>query len=118
MPTLQVINIGSSPNDGTGDTLRAAMAKVNANDGNLWTQAFTTLPASIATSGLDGIDALTAITGPDLDSANDELVIYDKSALTSKKITRDEFFNKAVTITSPTLVTPALGTPASGTLTN
>lgn len=118
MPTLQVINIGSSPNDGTGDTLRAAMAKVNANDGNLWTQAFTTLPASIATSGLDGIDGLTAITGPNLDSANDELVIYDKSALTSKKITRDEFFNKAVTITSPTLVTPALGTPASGTLTN
>ena len=118
MPTLQVINIGSSPNDGTGDTLRAAMAKVNANDSNLWTQAFTTLPASIATSGLDGIDGLTAITGPNLDSAADELVIYDKSALTSKKITRDEFFNKAVTITSPTLVTPALGTPASGTLTN
>lgn len=118
MPTLQVINIGSSPNDGTGDTLRAAMAKVNANDGNLWTQAFTTLPASISSSGLNGIDGLTAITGPNLDSAADELVIYDKSALTSKKITRDEFFNKAVTITSPTLVTPALGTPASGTLTN
>ena len=33
----QVINVGTSPNDNTGDTLRAAMIKVNANDAELYT---------------------------------------------------------------------------------
>lgn len=31
MAAQQTINVGSSPNDGTGDTLRAAMQKANAN---------------------------------------------------------------------------------------
>lgn len=32
------INVGSSANDGTGDTLRAAFQKVNANEDDLQTQ--------------------------------------------------------------------------------
>lgn len=32
------INVGSSANDGTGDTLRAAFQKVNANEADLQSQ--------------------------------------------------------------------------------
>ena len=43
MATLQVINIGSSPNDGSGDPLRTAFSKVNNNFANLWNTGFNTL---------------------------------------------------------------------------
>ena len=36
--TKQVINVGSAANDGTGDTLRAASQKINAN----FTEVYTT----------------------------------------------------------------------------
>jgi hypothetical protein len=35
--TQQIINIGSAPNDGTGDNLRSGMTKVNANFTDLYT---------------------------------------------------------------------------------
>lgn len=43
MAELQVINIGTTPNDGEGDPLRTAFAKVNNNFANLWTSGFNTL---------------------------------------------------------------------------
>ena len=42
MTTLEVINIGSSPNDGSGDPLRVAFSKVNNNFANLWATGFLT----------------------------------------------------------------------------
>lgn len=48
----QTINIGTTPNDGTGDTLRAAMDKSNDN--------FTELYAALA--ALSNIDILTVST--------------------------------------------------------
>ena len=45
----QTINRGTAANDGTGDTLRSAAAKINSNFTELYTQN-TTL-AAVATSG-------------------------------------------------------------------
>jgi microcompartment protein CcmK/EutM len=45
--TIYPINIGTSPNDGTGDTLRSAFSKVNSN--------FTEVAAILATNGVGGV---------------------------------------------------------------
>lgn len=37
----QLINVGAAPNDGTGDPLRAAFQKINANDTELYSAAFS-----------------------------------------------------------------------------
>lgn len=42
MATLEIINIGTSPNDGAGDPLRTAFSKVNNNFANLWATGFST----------------------------------------------------------------------------
>lgn len=46
---LQPVNLGTAPNDGTGDPLRTALQKLNNNDANLWQQAFVN---QAATNGL------------------------------------------------------------------
>jgi hypothetical protein len=43
MATLEVINIGTTANDGEGDPLRVAFEKVNNNFINLWGSNFNTL---------------------------------------------------------------------------
>ena len=43
MADLQIINIGTTPNDGEGDPLRVAFQKVNNNFANLWATGFNTL---------------------------------------------------------------------------
>lgn len=43
MAELQIINIGTTPNDGEGDPLRVAFQKVNNNFANLWSTGFNTL---------------------------------------------------------------------------
>ncbi len=61
--TRQILNVGSSANDGTGDTLRAAMVKANAN--------FTELYNSpLLTSGI-------TVTGNEINATrtNDDLVL-------------------------------------------
>lgn len=44
----QTINVGTTANDGTGDTLRAAFTKVNANDTELYGRAFDTEITALA----------------------------------------------------------------------
>lgn len=61
--TQQTINIGSAPNDGTGDTLRAAFDKVNDNFDEVY--------------GLANIHAATEKTTP-VDA--DELPLADSAA--------------------------------------
>ena len=48
----QDLNIGASPNDGTGDPLRDAMDKVNDNFGDLYTALGGDTPANIVTGGV------------------------------------------------------------------
>lgn len=42
MATLEIINVGSTSNDGTGDPLRVAFEKVNNNFANLWSTGYNT----------------------------------------------------------------------------
>lgn len=42
----QVINVGTAPNDGTGDPLRTAYQKCNSNFGELYSRYQTTVPTS------------------------------------------------------------------------
>ena len=46
----QVINVGTAPNDGTGDPLRTAYIKTNSNFGELYNRVQTTPPASLTGS--------------------------------------------------------------------
>jgi hypothetical protein len=47
-PARVNLNLGNGSNDGTGDGLRTTFTKINTNVINLWSQAFTNNPASIA----------------------------------------------------------------------
>jgi hypothetical protein len=48
----EVINVGSAPNDGTGDPLRTAYQKCNNNFGELYTRYQETVPTtSVGTIG-------------------------------------------------------------------
>ena len=42
----EVINVGSAPNDGTGDPIRTAYQKCNANFGELYTRYQQNVPAT------------------------------------------------------------------------
>jgi hypothetical protein len=50
MATLEVINIGASPNDGEGDPLRTAFQKVNNNFASMWASNFNTLESKTFSS--------------------------------------------------------------------
>lgn len=45
----QTVNTGSAPNDGTGDTLRAAFIKTNQNVNELYNKANTAMTMAIIT---------------------------------------------------------------------
>lgn len=53
----QVINVGAAPNDGTGDPLRTAMTKANANFSALWPIATQVASASATIDFTSGIDS-------------------------------------------------------------
>ena len=50
---LQVINVGSSPNDGTGDAIRTAYIKCNDNFAEIYSRVQTTPPTSPSGSAGD-----------------------------------------------------------------
>jgi hypothetical protein len=43
---IEIINVGSAPNDGTGDPIRTAYQKCNSNFGELYSRAQTTTPST------------------------------------------------------------------------
>lgn len=86
----QLINVGTVANDGTGDTWRAAMVKVNDNDTELFTNTFFTKRVLInslsdfpAASG--GIITLAANTqyllANDINTGTDRFVLSDGTAV-------------------------------------
>ena len=105
------IGIGSAVNDGTGDPLRTAFTKTNANFTELYTSVASLqssdadLTAIAALSGTSGFLKKTAANSWALDTST-YATLTGAETLTNK------------TLTSPTLTTPVLGTPSSGTLTS
>lgn len=64
----QTINVGTTANDGTGDTLRASFIKVNDN----FTEVYNSLnPSIVALTATDG----TAVTGTTTDTLSQSLLI-------------------------------------------
>lgn len=64
----QTINVGTTANDGTGDTLRASFIKVNDN----FTEVYNSLnPSVVALTATDG----TAVTGTTTDTLSQSLLI-------------------------------------------
>lgn len=57
---LQVINVGSAPNDGLGDPIRTAYIKCNDNFGELYSRAQTVPPTTLVGSPGD----TAAVRGP------------------------------------------------------
>ena len=57
-----LINVGSTANDGTGDTWRDALVKVNANETELYADVATNT-AAIATNAQSIVDTTALITG-------------------------------------------------------
>jgi hypothetical protein len=96
------IGIGSAVNDGTGDPLRTAFTKTNANFTELYTSVASLqssdadLTAIAALSGTSGFLKKTAANSWTLDTST-YATLTGAETLTNK------------TLTSPTLTTPALG---------
>lgn len=91
---LQSINIGSAPNDGTGDTARAAFSKVNDNFAELYAQGVI---ASTVTTD-------TTLTDPDtfvlVNAASGAVQITLPAAATGKRavVKKTDASTNAVTV--------------------
>jgi len=92
----QIINIGTAPNDNTGDPLRTGMTKVNAN----FTENYTTLAAQVTTNSNQ------ATTNSNQTSTNTSL---------DNRITALETFSTVVTSYTPTLTDSGGGATFTGT---
>jgi hypothetical protein len=115
--TRQTISIGSSANDGTGDTLRQAAQKMNENfvelyvrlggDSNTLSSQITIEDSAIAFEGSlpDGNETRLAVVNP----TSDRLVqIPDASGFIVIDTATQTLTNK--TLTSPSLTTPSITT--------
>lgn len=111
MATLEIINVGATANDGTGDPLRIAFEKVNNNFTNLWSTGYNT--QNVVTNGntIQSIftwpanlftQATFQINSSDNESTNSQNVVINASingALDSVKFTAHStvFHGNAVT---------------------
>jgi len=80
--TRQNINIGSSANDGTGDTLRTAGTKINANFQEVYTKLggnSSTLTAQISLKDSGGVGTII-FEGTSTDSHETKLIATDPTA--------------------------------------
>ena len=116
--TRQDINIGSSANDGTGDTLRSAGTKINSNFKELYTQfggdstTLSTLTIIKDSGGTGSIifegtsaDAFeTKLMAANPTSVDKTIQLPDATGIIVLKDTTDVLTNK--TLTSATLTTP------------
>ena len=123
--TRQDINIGSSANDGTGDTLRSAGTKINSNFRELYTQFggdSTTLSSltiikdsggtgSIIFEGTSADAFETKLMAANPTSVDKTVQLPDATGIIVLKDTTDTLENK--TLTSPTLTTPKINDTSS-----
>jgi hypothetical protein len=111
----QLLNLGSTAGDGTGDTLHSAGVKINANFSELYSVNVYTPPvASTSVSGTVKVDGTSiTINGSGVISANVAALTGTALAasITTSSLTS---FGTSPTLNSPILVTPTLGV-ATGT---
>jgi hypothetical protein len=67
--TQQIINVGASANDGTGDTLRSGATKINANFAELYANNTTQIPSQTGNAGLFLATDGTSLTWSSVSSA-------------------------------------------------
>lgn len=95
MAQLEVINVGSTANDGTGDPLRIAFEKVNNNFANLWASNFNTLEA--ITIGNTPNQLIFTIPVTQFTQAAFQINSSDQSGNNSQNITIKAAINNAKT---------------------
>ena len=122
--TRQNINIGSSANDGTGDTLRSAGTKINANFQEIYTQLggnSSTLSELVKLKDSGTIGTIQ-FEGTSADSHETKLIAINPTAdrtislpnATGTIILQDT----TDTLTNKTLTTPTINSPIIGTAIN
>lgn len=88
MANLEIINVGTSPNDGEGDPLRTAFIKVNNNFANVWATGFQTLESITEGNSTQEIwqypvdsftQAMFQINSSDNDSTDSQNVVINAS---------------------------------------
>ena len=118
--TRQNINVGSSANDGTGDTLRSAGTKINANFQELYTQLggdSSTLSTKVIIKDSSSIGTII-FEGTSTDSHETKLIAADPTA--DRTITLPNAAGNVVldtatqTLTNKTLTTPTIASITNG----
>lgn len=95
MATLEVINVGATANDGTGDPLRVAFEKVNNNFAALWSSNFNSLE-SITTGNAAG-QLIFTIPVTLFTQATFQINSSDQASNNSQNITINAAINNAKT---------------------
>lgn len=95
MAQLEVINVGATANDGTGDPLRVAFEKVNNNFASLWASNFNTLEA-ITTGNTPGQLIFTVPTSV-FTQATFQINSSDQSSNNSQNIVINAAINNSKT---------------------
>ena len=117
--TRQNINVGSSANDGTGDTLRSAGTKINANFQELYTQLggdSSTLSTKVIIKDSSSVGTII-FEGTSADSHETKLIATDPSA--DRTITLpDAAGNVVLDTATQTLTNKTLTTPTTASITN
>ena len=117
--TRQNINIGSSANDGTGDTLRTAGTKINQNFQEIYTQLggdSSTLTTQVILKDSGGVGTII-FEGTSADSHETKLIASDVAADTT--ITLPDSSGTIITTTATqTLTNKTLTTPVIASISN
>ena len=118
--TRQNINVGSSANDGTGDTLRSAGTKINQNFQELYTQLggdSSTLSTQVIIKDSGSVGTII-FEGTSADSHETKLIAADPTA--DRTVTLPDAGGNVVldtatqTLTNKTLTTPTIASITNG----
>ena len=113
--TRQNISIGSSANDGTGDTLRSAGTKINANFTEIYNFLGTAGDSSSLASRVKFQDSAVVFEGKSLDAHETRLFAADPTGdrtVTIPDATGNVVLDAATqTLTNKTLTSPVINTP-------
>ena len=77
--TKQTINVGTSPNDNRGDSLRASFQKINAN----FTELYTALGLDVAPLNLGAFE----FVGSTLSTTDSTAIVIDQAATITSNLT-------------------------------